>query len=943
MKVGLVQRNAPLEIVTNLHSKRKTEQMILFDAGTRFYGADASSLLGRKPLLTPTHMSVMLGRDADHPSVSVLSARHAPLPPSYNATRNGVCLTIKEEAYTPEELIAMVLTHAKDITVGFGANSAVRDCVLTVPSFFTQHERRALLDAAVLADLNVLALIDENTAAALHFGMDRIDETPVTVMFYNMGASATQVSIVRYGSYERKESKFDKKGKLVGSFEVIGKGWDSTLGGLAFDDRLVDFMATEYQEQRAKKGVTKDVRGNIKAMTKLKIQANKAKHILSANSDTPIFMEALADDIAYQSHISRAKFEEISHDLLLEAVKPVDMALKSANLTMDDIDMIEMIGGGMRIPKIQEELTEMAGKELGMHINSDESMALGAAFHGANVSTAFRVRHIGMTDVNPFSINVGLEDMVIEEDDKKEDGEEEKEKWSKSATVFKEFTKVGVKKTIAFTHDREVNCKIDYLDSDYLPKGTELEIEKYNITGIAEFAKEMTEKGLSTPKVSLQFELSTSGITKLIKAEAAVDEIIQVEVDEEYEVDVEDEEEASSNETVADAEKPKEDETAAEEEKPNEEEKIAGEEKPDEEEKEEAKPAEEEAKETEKAEEENKEDNEKAETEGKKNETKKEAAAKKPKKKKMTKKVMKDKKKTHKRALTITAYHIAKVQPYSESLMKESKAKLKHLAKLDEERQKLEEIKNKVESYIYHIKNKLIDDEDKIAKVTTEEQRESVSNMAMEAEDWMYEDGYDADYTTYSEKYVELSTPFEAILFRLSELTARPTEIASLKTKLDKVRGLLTKWDTDKPQVTQEEKEAVLEQVTGVEKWIEDMQAKQAETPAHETPAFESKEVPLQLKDIEASMRKLSKKPKPKPPKKNETETKEGEGNETETKEGEGNDTETGKADDTDETASEEGEAANESESNDDEEKKETSEEPTEEKTEDKEAIEDEL
>lgn len=792
----------------------------------------------------------------------------------------------------------MVLNHAKDITADFGA-PRVRDCVLTVPSFFTQHERLAFLDAAELADLNVLALIDENTAAALNFGMDRIDETPVTVMFYNMGAGALQVSIVRYGSYERKEGKFDKKGKLVGSFEVLGKGWDATLGGASFDNRLAEFMAAEYQEQRVAKGVTKDVRENMKAMTKLRLQANKAKHVLSANSDTPIYMEGLADDIGYQTHISRAKFEEISHDLLLEAMAPVAMALKSANLTMEDIDMIEMLGGGMRVPKIQEELREMSGMDLGHHINSDESMALGAAFHGANVSTAFRVRHIGMTDVNPFPISVGLEDMVIEEQeggilgglfgkDAKKEGGDEEEKWSKSATVFKEFGKVGVKKTIAFTHDQEVNCRIDYIESEYLPKGTEMSIERYNITGVTAFAKEMAEKELGTPKVSLQFELSSSGVTKLIKAEAAVEEIVQVEVDEEYEVDVDPAEEAveaaateaAAKETAADesvapkedsaeeSEAPKED-SATESEAPKEE---SSEEKKEEVEEDESKTGEEKKEDT------TEEKKDKADS-AKKNETSK---VKTPKKKKMTRKVMKDKKKTHKRTLTITSYHISDVTPYSGELMQESRDKLAHLARVDEERKKLEEIKNRVESYMYFIKNKLIDDEESIGKVTTEEQRELVSKLAADAEDWMYEDGYDADFTTYSEKYVEISEPMEDILFRVKEMTARPEAIKAIRNKLVKAEEVLKKWETEKPQVTEEERASVTEKAEVIEKWISDMEEKQAATAPHEKPAFESKDVPLQTKEIEKMMKKLSKKPKPKPPKKNETEI-EGEKNETET------------------------------------------------------------
>ena len=137
-----------------------------------------------------------------------------------------MALTVDGTEFTPEELVAMVLCHAKDITAAYGGGTQVRDVVLTVPGFFTQHERRALLDAATLADLNVLALIDENTAAALHMGIDMISEEPLNYLFYNMGASSLQVSVVQFHSYERKETKYATKGKVVGSFQVKGKGWD---------------------------------------------------------------------------------------------------------------------------------------------------------------------------------------------------------------------------------------------------------------------------------------------------------------------------------------------------------------------------------------------------------------------------------------------------------------------------------------------------------------------------------------------------------------------------------------------------------------------------------------------------------------------------------------------------------------------------------------------
>jgi len=852
-----VQRNSPLEIVTNLHSKRKTEQMVLFDQGSRFYGADASSLLARKPQLTPAAMSVMLGRDHEHPTVQVLSERHYPITPTFNETRSGVCLTVDGQDFTPEELVAMVLSHAKDITAAYGT-SQVKDCVLTVPSFYTQHERRALLDAASLADLNVLALINENTAAALHFGIDRIDEKPQHFIFYNMGASALQVSVVRYFSYQHKDSKYGKA-KTVGAFEVIGTAWDSTLGGLAFDARLVEHMADEFNEMwNAKRndGETKDVRKNQRAMTKLRLQANKVKHVLSANNDIPVYMDALHDDTSYQTHVSRAKFEEVCHDLLLRATEPITNALKAANKTLDDIDGVELIGGGMRVPKVQEEIQTLLGDklDLGMHINSDESMALGAAFHGANVSTAFRVRHVGMADINPFPVSISLSNLPVEEKGglgslfgmgkKKEEGdsgegsEEEEEEWSKHATIFKKNGKIGIKKTIAFTHDADVLCSIDYEESDSLPVGTDSAIERYNITGVAEFAKEMADKGLAKPKVTLQFELSTSGLTQLIKAEAAVEEIITVT--EEVEVEEEEEEGDKTEEAAA----------------------TEGEEKAGEEAKEEEKKEDADAKEGE--------EEKKEEAEGKEEEKKEKPK----KKKKKTKTVEKEKKKVHKKPLKVKTYHVGHVKPHSASIMQESKNKLQYLAQKDKERMMLEEARNKVESYIYQIKNKLIDDEENIAKVSTEEQRSALSKMAEEAEDWMYDDGYTADLATMEDKYAELSTPAEKVWFRVAELTARPEALKALEKKMKKIEELMAKWETTMDHIPEADRADVLTKIGELRVSVAEKVKAQEEADPSEDPVLVSTDVPKFLDEVKTLVTKLSKIPKPKPVKEEKNDTK---------------------------------------------------------------------
>ena len=243
---------------------------------------------------------------------------------------------------------------------------------------------------------------------------------------------------------------------------------------------------------------------------------------------------------------------------------------------------------------------------------------------------------------------------------------------------------------------------------------------------------------------------------------------------------------------------------------------------------------------------------------------------------------VKEKKRTIKKSLDVEVYYVGKIQPLSEELFEESYAKMAELQRKDQERVLLEEAKNRVESYIYQIKNKLIDDEENIAKVSTEEQREELRKLAEDGEEWLYDDGYNADLATMEAKYTELSEPAEKVWFRVKEMTLRPEAIDTMKKKLGKVEELLVKFSESMPQITEDEIADVREKIEAVNTWISEKEAEQASKKPHEEPAFTSEEVPLQSKSMERLITKLMKKPKPKPEKKeNETKSESEAGNET--------------------------------------------------------------
>lgn len=243
--------------------------------------------------------------------------------------------------------------------------------------------------------------------------------------------------------------------------------------------------------------------------------------------------------------------------------------------------------------------------------------------------------------------------------------------------------------------------------------------------------------------------------------------------------------------------------------------------------------------------------------------------------------VLQEKKRIHRKLLDVKISYISRVRPHTPEEMVESKAKLLAMAEFDKARMMLQEAKNQVESYIYKIKNKLEDDADVIASISTEEQREEVSQLAKDAEMWLEDDGYDADLKTMEAKFAELSTPFEKLLLRLTELTARPVALEAIEKKLKDMEDLMILWNTTKPHISDTEKQMILKQVDEVRQWIVTKVEEQSLVKPHEDPVLLSTDLPEKTKLLETLVMALGnrkppvlpKKDKKKKIKKNETTT----------------------------------------------------------------------
>lgn len=452
-----VARNRGVDVVTNEVSNRATPSMVGFGAKSRYLGESAKTQEISNLKNTVGSLKRLAGRTFADPDIQIEQQYiTAPLVDINGQVGAEINYLGNKERFTATQLVAMYLSKIRQ-TAAAELKLPVSDICMTVPPWFTDVQRRGLIDAAEIAGLKLLRLINDNTAAALGWGITKLDlpgpeEKPRRVAFVDVGHSSYTCSIIEF-----------RKGEL----SVKATAWDRNFGGRDFDKALVDHLTKEF------KGKYKvDITTHGRAMARTIAAAEKTKKILSANQQSPVNIESLMNDIDATSMITRQEFEAMIEPLLARAHLPLEQALAQAKLTKEDIDIIEVVGGGSRVPALKERIQEFFGKPLSFTLNADEALARGSAFSCAILSPVFRVRDFSVQDIISYPIEFGWEKApdIPDEDT--------------CLTVFNKGNVMPSTKILTFYRKQPFDLEARYAQPEELPGKTNPWIGRFSVKSV---------------------------------------------------------------------------------------------------------------------------------------------------------------------------------------------------------------------------------------------------------------------------------------------------------------------------------------------------------------------------------------------------------------------------------------------------------------------------
>lgn len=467
-----VWKNQRVDIISNSQGNRTTPSYVAFNDSERLIGDAAKNQAALNPVNTVYDAKRLIGRKFSDPIVQS-DIKLWPFKvvddgsdrPQIIVSYNG-----EEKKFYAEEISAMVLSHMKEIAESY-LGEQVKDAVITVPAYFNDSARQATKDAAVIAGLNALRIINEPTAAAVAYGLDKTGAGEQNILIFDLGGGTFDVTVLTVDD---------------GIFEVKSTTGNAHLGGEDFDNRLVKHFSEEFKRKHKK-----DLTTNAKAMKRLKVAAERAKRTLSSSATASVELDSLFEGIDFASSITRARFDELCMDMFKQCMDCVEKALIDGGISKGDINEIVLVGGSSRIPKVQNMLSDFFnGKDLCKTLNPDEAVAYGAAVQSAILSGCKddEVKNLLLLDVCPLSLGIKTAGDIAN-------------------VIIPRNTTIPTKKTQTFSTyaDNQSAVDIEVCEGERSMFNDNNFLGKFHLNGIPPAAR-------GTPRIEVTFDIDANGI-----------------------------------------------------------------------------------------------------------------------------------------------------------------------------------------------------------------------------------------------------------------------------------------------------------------------------------------------------------------------------------------------------------------------------------------------